>query len=173
MFQLWDVWAHGPTLQKSKRDQKKDIESIKRSGRPVSPQPASHNKYSVLYKQNEINSDCYIEREVRQTLKLLREVWLNVGLEKVDTHSEISVKALLDSGATGLFMSKRLAEQLSFKLEKLARPIKIRNMDRSDNQGGSVIHEVEVNMYYKGHVEQVRIDICKLEKTDVILDIPL
>jgi len=41
----------------------------------------------------------------------------------------------------------------SFKLEKLTRPIKIRNVDGSDNKGGSVIHEVEVNMYYQGHVE--------------------
>jgi len=48
---------------------------------------------------------------VRWTLKLLREVWLNIGLEKVDTHEGVSVRALLDSGATGLFMSKKLAER--------------------------------------------------------------
>jgi len=100
-----------------------------------------------------MDSECYTEREVRRTLKLLREVWLNVGLEKVDTHKGVLVKALLDSGATGLFMSKGLAEKQGFKLEKLARPIKVRNVDRGNNRRGSIIHEVEVNMYYKGHVE--------------------
>jgi len=119
-----------------------------------------------------MNFDHHTEREVRQTLKPLREVWLNIGLERVDTHKGISVGALLNSGAMGLFMSKRLAEKQGFKLEKLARPIKIRNVDGSDNQGRSVTHEVEVNMYYKGHVEQVRINVCELEKTEVILGMP-
>ena len=48
-------------------------------------------------------------REVRRTFKSLREVWMNVGIEKVDTHKGKTVKELLDSGATGLFMSKSLA----------------------------------------------------------------
>jgi len=90
---------------------------------------------------------------VRWTLKLLRKVWLNIGLERVDTHKGVSVKALLDSGVTGLFMSKKLAEKHGFKLEKLTKPIKVRNVDGSDNKRGSITHEVEVNMYYKGYVE--------------------
>jgi len=92
-----------------------------------------------------MDSDCCTEREVRRTLKLLREVWLNVRLERVDTHEGMSVRALLDSGATGLFMSKRL--------EKLDKPIKVRNVDGSDNKRESIIHEVEVNLYYRGYVE--------------------
>ena len=135
----------------------------------MSPRPASHNKYSVLYGQNKLDSDRDTEREVRRTFKLLREVWLNVGLEKVDTHEGVSVKALLDSGATGLFMSKRLAEKQGFKLEKLNKPIKVRNMDESDNKRGSITHEMEVNLFYRGHVERVQMDICELGKTEVIL----
>ena len=45
-------------------------------------------------------------------------------------------------------------------------------MDGTSNSGGAITHEVEVNMFYKGHVERVQMDICKLEKIDVILDIP-
>jgi len=58
-------------------------------------------------------------REVRQTFKPLREVWMNVGIEKVDTHEGRTVKALLDSGAMGLFMSKGLAQKRGYKLMKL------------------------------------------------------
>ena len=156
-------------MQKPKRGERRDTGDIKRSGRPVSPQLASHNKYSVLYEQNKIYSDHYTERKVRQTLKLLKEVWFNIRLEKVDTHSGVLVKALLDSGATGLFISKRLAEKQGFKLEKLARPIKIRNVDENNNKEGSVTYKVEVNMYYREHVERVRMNVCKLGKTEVIL----
>ena len=172
MLQLWDVRAYGPTLQKSERSQRRDAGDIKRSGRPVSSRPASHNKYSVLYEQNRMDSDRRTEREVRRTLKPLREVWLNIGLEKVDTHEGVSVKVLLDSGATGLFMSKRLAERQGFKLEKLDKPIKVRNIDGSDNKGGSITHEVEVNLYYRGHIERVRMNVCELGKTEVILGMP-
>ena len=81
----------------------------------------------------------------------------------------MSVRALLDNGATGLFISKRLVEKQSFKLEKLTKLIKVRNVDRSDNKRGLITYEVEVNMYYKEHIEQVRIDVCELGKTKVIL----
>ena len=64
-----------------------------------------------MYGQNRIDSDCYTEKKVRQTLEPLREVWFNIGLEKVNTYKGVSVKALLDSGAIGLFMSKRLAKK--------------------------------------------------------------
>ena len=41
-------------------------------------------------------------REVRCTLWPLREVWMKVGLEKLNTHEGVTVKALLDSEATGI-----------------------------------------------------------------------
>jgi len=51
--------------------------------------------------------------------KLLREVWMNVGIERIDTHEGRTVKALLDSGATGMFMSKSLAQKRGYRLIKL------------------------------------------------------
>jgi len=97
---------------------------------------------------------------------------MQIGVEKIDTHEGISVKALLDSGATGLFMSKKYAERESFKLIKLEKPILVRNVDGTGNSGGAILHEVEVNMYFKGHVERVRIDVYDLGKTEVILGMP-
>ena len=35
-----------------------------------------------------------------------------------------------------------------------------------------VIYEIECNLYYKGHIEQVKMDICNLERTEVILETP-
>ena len=32
-----------------------------------------------------------------------------------------------------------------------------------------IIHQVEVNVYYKSHVERMRMDVCDLGRTDIIL----
>ena len=109
------------------------------------------------------------QRKVRRTSKRLREVWISIGVEKVDTHEEVTVKALLDSGATGFFMSKRCPQRGGFKLIKLDKPIQVRNVDGIENSGGAITHEVEVNIYFKGHVKRVQMDICDLGKTEVIL----
>jgi len=112
------------------------------------------------------------EREVRRTMKMLKEVWMQVGLEKIDSHEGVSVKALLDSGATGMFADKKFVEKNGFKLERLDRPVRIRNVDGTGNSGGLVTHEIEVNVYYRGHVERMRLDVCDLGRTDVILGMP-
>ena len=109
------------------------------------------------------------QRDVRRTFKMLREVWLNIGVEKVDTHEGVMVKALLDSGMTGMFMNKKIAAKHGFRLQKLERPVAVRNIDGTNNSGGAITHQVEVNVYYKSYVERMRIDVCDLEKTDVIL----
>ena len=111
-------------------------------------------------------------REVRRTFKILREVWIDIGIEKVDTHKGITVKALLDSGATGMFMDQKMAAKYGFRLQKLERLIMVRNVDGTNNSVGAITHQVEANMYYKGYIERIRMDICNLGKTDVILGIP-
>jgi len=40
------------------------------------------------------------------------------------------------------------------------------------NSGGLITYEVEVNVYYKNHVERMKMDICNLGKTSVILGMP-
>jgi len=78
----------------------------------------------------------------------------------------------LDSGAMGMFMDRRTAEKHGFRLQKLERPIIVRNVNGTNNSGGAITHQVEVNMYYKGHIERMRIDVYDLGKTEVILGIP-
>jgi len=41
---------------------------------------------------------------------------LNIGIEKMDTHEGIMVKALLDSSTTGMFMDRKMAARHGFKL---------------------------------------------------------
>jgi len=69
------------------------------------------------------------QKEVRRTFKMLREVWLNIGMEKINIYKGVMVKALLDSSTTGMFIDKKTAARHGFKLQKLERPISIRNVD--------------------------------------------
>ena len=71
---------------------------------------------------------------------MLREVWLNVGVEKLDTHEGVTVKALLDSSATVMFMDRRMAARHRFKLQKLERLIMVRNVDKTNNSGRVITH---------------------------------
>jgi len=100
---------------------------------------------------------------------MLREVWMSIGVEKLDMHKDVTVKALLDSSATGMFMDKRIAARHGFKLQKLERLIMVRNIDGTNNSKGAITHQVEYNVYYKGYVERMRMDVCDLGKTEVIL----
>ena len=103
---------------------------------------------------------------------MLREVWMSIGVEKLDTHEDITIRALLDTSATGMFIDKRMAARHGFKLQKLERPIMVRNVNRTNNSGGAIIYQVECNVYYKDHVERMRMDMCSLGKIEVILGMP-
>jgi len=55
-------------------------------------------------------------------------------------HKDITVKALLDSGVTGMFMDKRMAVKHGFKLQRLGRLVVVRNVDRTNNSGGAITY---------------------------------
>ena len=65
---------------------------------------------------------------------------MNIGIKKTDTHEEVTVKALLDSGTTGVFIDKRLATKQGFKLQKLKRLLVAKNMDRTYNSREAITH---------------------------------
>jgi len=90
--------------------------------------------YGVLHPEKLDNKSNFTNttekvRDVWRMLWLLKEIWLKVGLEKLENYEGVAVKALLDSRA-------------------------------------------ECNMFFKGHVERARIDMCNLGKTEVILEMP-
>jgi len=97
---------------------------------------------------------------------------LNIGVEKVNTHKGITVKALLNSGVMGMFMDKKMAVKHGFKLQKLERPVTVKNVDSTNNSRRAITHQVEVNVYYKNHIERMKMDVCNLGRTDIILDMP-
>ena len=70
----------------------------------------------------------------------MREIWLKIGVEKIDIHEGIMIKVLLDSGVTGMFMDKQTAARHGFKLQKLERPIAVRNIDGTNNSKEAITY---------------------------------
>ena len=117
----------------------------KRKWRTVSSQLASNSLYSVLCPEklgNKINFSNTTERvrDVQRLLQLLREVGMKVGLEKLENHERVAVKALLNSGATGLFMDTAFAKEKGFRIERMKKSLLVKNVDgtikRSNNAPG-------------------------------------
>ena len=96
---------------------------------------------------------------------------MNIGVKKVNIYGDIIVKALLDSGVIEIFIDKKIAIRYGFKLQKLKRLVLVRNVNSINNSKGAIIYQIKVNIYYKNHIEKIRIDVYNLERTDVILDI--
>ena len=112
------------------------------------------------------------QRVLRRMFKMLKEVQLNIRVEKIDTHEGVTVKVLLDSSTTGMFMDRKMTAKYRFRLQKLERPVVVRNIDGTNNSIGAITHQVEVNIYYKNHIERMWMNMCDLEKMDVILGMP-
>jgi len=95
---------------------------------------------------------------------MLREVTVKIGLEKINMQEEVTVEALLDSGAIGLVMSLEFARKQGFKLKKIEKLIYIRNVDGMLNKEEPIENMVEVNIYYQGHREKTEIDVIRGQK---------
>jgi len=69
-------------------------------------------------------------------------------------------------------MDTTFAREKGFKMKRLKKPLLVKNVDRTVNTGGAIIYQVECNMFFKEHVERTKIDMCNLEKMEVILEMP-
>jgi len=60
---------------------------------------------------------------------------LDIGIEKTDTHKGVIIKVLLDSGTMRMFMNRKTATKHGFRLQKLERPVRVKNVDGTYNSG--------------------------------------
>ena len=104
-----------------------------------------------------------------QTVQPQSKLMINVGLCTMDIHHMVDMKALLDSGATGMFIDKKFAEGNGIAMWLLDKPIWVYNVDGTLNQGGLITHEVTLMLSHKGHKEKAVFEVCDLGKSTVII----
>ena len=56
-------------------------------------------------------------------------------------------------------MDRKIATKHRFKLQKLDRPVEVRNIDGTNNSMREITYQVKVNIYHKNHIERMRINM--------------
>jgi Retroviral aspartyl protease len=93
----------------------------------------------------------------------------HIHIRALDTGAQHDVQALLDSGATGLFLSTSFIERNNLNTRELPMAVPVYNVDGSLNQGGSITEEVDVILTYQEHKEKATFALCDLGDKDVII----
>ena len=109
------------------------------------------------------------KRFIIATTHASTEIRVKVGIVTLDTGKTLELEALLDCGATGMFIDKEYAEAHNLSQRKLPRAIPVYNVDGMLNSAGSITHEVDLWITVKGHRERCTFEVVNLGKTCLIL----
>jgi len=80
--------------------------------------------------------------------------------------------ALIDSGATENFIDQETVKKLKLGSKKLSEPVRLRNIDRTYNQSGSVTHFIDLLVNRGGRKITQRFYITNLGSNRIILGYP-
>jgi len=97
---------------------------------------------------------------------------LDIRIKRMDPHKGVTIKVLLNSGAMEMFIDRKTTAKYGFRLQRLERPVRVKNINGIYNSGEVIIHQIRVNVYYQSHIERMRMNVCNLGRTEVILGIP-
>ena len=94
---------------------------------------------------------------------------LPIEVSTTDTSKVHSVKALLDSRATGNFIDRDFVQTKGINTWSISRPIPVYNVDGSPNEAGQISEVVDIVLYYKAHSERTLLAVSSLGRQNMIL----
>jgi hypothetical protein len=97
---------------------------------------------------------------------------LQVEIQSTDTEEVKAADALLDSGATGLFLDADYIRRKKMNTRELTYPIPVNNVDGTPNNAGPIREVVDTILCYNGHSERVLFTVTSLGKQEIILGLP-
>ena len=98
-----------------------------------------------------------------------RSLTLKIELQTTDTGEVKAVKALLDSGATGMFIDWSYVKANQLSTRTLSSPIPVCNVDSTLNKASSVTEVVELVLKYRNHSERAFFAVTGLGSQKVIM----
>ena len=104
-----------------------------------------------------------------RSANLRRSTELKIQVQTVDSSHPMAVDALLDSGATGMFIDSGFAKAKNLTTRQLPRPIPIYNIDGTLNEAGSIREEVDLIMRYGDHSERTTFAVTSLGRVPIII----
>jgi hypothetical protein len=87
-------------------------------------------------------------------------------------HCTVKVAAMVDSGATALFIDKKYAESQKMWQVPLEHPIRLHNIDGTLNEAGSITHKVKLSLKVGLDEEIFEFYVTSLGPEKVILGLP-
>ena len=161
---LWSLLVKGFTVL--------DIEEVNTDIRepidapPLSPsildrtaQPQKPKWEKRLSKRLSVNT-----LDTRRTL-----IILPIEVSTTDTSKVHSVKALLDSGATGNFIDRDFVRTKDINTQSISHPIPVYNVDGSPNKAGQISEVVDLVLCYKTHSKRMLLTVSSLGRQNMIL----
>jgi hypothetical protein len=94
---------------------------------------------------------------------------INVEIETTDTAMKHNTSALVDCGATGLFINTEYVRLNNLSTRRLTSPIPVYNIDGTANEAGAITEIADVILRYQGHAEQTQFAVTSLGKQSMIL----
>ena len=96
-------------------------------------------------------------------------LYLRVEIESPETQRKQGVHALVDSGATGLFINWEYIKSNQIPTKKLSQPIPVYNVDRTTNTEGAISEVADLLLHYNGHSERALFSVMGLGRQNLIL----
>src|SRR5260221_9584134 len=94
---------------------------------------------------------------------------IQVELTSLTSLTSVSMSALLDSRATGMFINRSFVQKHQLETTPLPQPVLIRNVNSSLNENGSVMEEVHVTLHFRRHSERAHLAVANLGQQTVII----
>src|SRR5260221_3255909 len=98
-----------------------------------------------------------------------RSLNIQVKLTSLTSLTSVSTSALLDSGATGMFINRSFMQKHQLETTPLPQPILIHNVNGSPNENGSVTEEVHVTLRFGHHSKRAHLTVANLGQQTVII----
>src|SRR5882724_6323930 len=113
--------------------------------------------------------------QLAKTPLLMRSATLQRGtdiplrLNTIDSNTPMSVEALIDSGATGMFINIEFVRSKNIRTHRMPRAIPVYNVDGTPNEAGHITEVVDLIVQYKDHSEQATFHVTGISRTTIIL----
>ena len=91
-----------------------------------------------------------------------RSLNLTVILRSATSLCPVTTSALLDSGATGMFVNRDFVQKHNIETTPLLQPIPVHNVDGTLNENGLVTEEAHVLLQIGSHQEHARLVVTNL-----------
>ena len=94
---------------------------------------------------------------------------LKESIQRTDTSEQIAVKALLNSGCTGLCINEAFIDKHEIETRELPKSIPGYNADGTPNANGMVTQMAQLRLTIGSHSELINFAISTLDKNDILL----